>query len=100
MERYDTESLHQFLMETPEKALRKMLIDATYTEMHFNILMKVVRTSDVNQFTAHFESSGFPKMRFNDKELKLKDNFWKDSQNCFLQRGILSKVKKVIVEAA
>lgn len=96
MDQYDTEGLHQFLMETPEKGLRKMLVDATYTEMHFNILMKVVRSCDTQQFSKMFETGEFPKMRFNDKELKIKEKFWKDSQNCFLQRGILSTVKKVI----
>lgn len=96
MDQYDTEGLYQFLMETPEKGLRKMLVDASYTEMHFNILMKVVRSCDQQQFAQIFETGGFPKMRFNDKELKIKEKFWKDSLSCFLQRGILSTVKKVI----
>lgn len=96
MDQFDTEGLYQFLTETPEKGLRKMLVDSSYTEMHFNILLKVVRSCDQAEFCKHFETSGFPKMRFNDKELKLKEKFWKDSQTCFLQRGILSTVKKVI----
>ncbi len=96
MDQYDTEGLHQFLSETPEKGLRKMLVDSKYTEMHFNILMKVVRGCDKSQFAKIFETGEFPKMRFNDKELKIKEKFWSDSVNCFLQRGILSTVKKVI----
>ncbi|MCC6137779.1 MAG: hypothetical protein IT287_04055, partial [Bdellovibrionaceae bacterium] len=59
-------------------------------------LLKVVRACDQAQFTKIFETGDFPKMRFNDKELKLKEKFWKDSQNCFLQRGILSTIKKVV----
>lgn len=96
MDQYDTEGLYQFLSETPEKGLRKMLIDSAYTEMHFNILMKVVRSCDQAEFSRIFLAGEFPKMRFSDKELKLKEKFWKDSQNCFLQRGILSTVKKVV----
>lgn len=96
MDQYDSDGLYQFLSETPEKGLRKMLIDANYTEMHFNILMKVVRGCDKSQFVKNFETGEFPKMRFNDKELKIKEKFWKDSENCFLQRGILSTIKKVI----
>lgn len=99
MDQFDTEGLHQFLMETPEKGLRKMLVDGQYTEMHFNILMKVVRGCDKQQFSKHFEAGDFPKMRFNDKEAKIKETFWKASQSCFLQRGILSTVKKVVIAA-
>ncbi len=96
MENYDIEGLFQFLSETPEKGLRKMLIDGSYTEMHFNILMKVVRSCTQEEFCKAYETGDFPKMRFNDKELKIKEKFWKESQICFLQRGILSPVKKVI----
>lgn len=95
MDQYDTQSLFQFLSETPEKGLRKMLIDNTsFTEPHFNILMKVVRGCDVQAFEKCFTAGDFPKMRFNDKEVKLKEKFWKDCEKCFLQRGILSTVKK------
>lgn len=97
MDQYDTEGLYQFLMETPEKGLRKMLVDnQQFTEMHFNILMKSVRACDADFFSKCFTNGEFPKIRFNDKELKLKEKFWKDCEKCFLQRGILSTVKKVV----
>lgn len=96
MENYDIEGLFQFLSETPEKGLRKMLVDSNFTEMHFNILMKVVRNCTQGEFCSIYGSQDFPKMRFNDKELKIKEKFWKEAQSCFLQRGILSPIKKVV----
>ena len=99
MSQYDTAGLYQFLTNTPEKGLRQMLIDGKhFSEMHFNILLKVVRTCDEGTFGAHFEQSTFPKMRFNDKEVKLKEKFWKTCTDCLSQRGLLNQAppKKVM----
>lgn len=90
MSQYDTDSLHQFLTSTPEKGLRGMLIDAQFTEPHFNILMKIVRSGNAEQFGKLFDSQGFPKVRFNDKENKLMAKFWKDCETCLNSRGLLS----------
>lgn len=89
MGQYDTEGLYEFLSTTPEKGLRSMLIDATFTESHFNVLMKVVRVCNTSQFAIAFEGGQFPKIRFNDKEAKIKETFWKTCEQCFLDRGIL-----------
>lgn len=89
MSQYDTEGLYEFLSSTPEKGLRSMLVDANFTEAHFNILMKVVRVCNSTQFAINFEGNQFPKIRFNEKEAKLKESFWKACETCFLDRGIL-----------
>jgi hypothetical protein len=100
MGQFDTGRLYQFLSQTPEKGLRQMLIDGKhFSEIHFNILLKVVRSSDEGSFGTHFEQGTFPKMRFNEKEEKLKEKFWKECTTCFSQRGLLSAAppaKKVV----
>lgn len=66
-----------------------MLVDQQFSEAHFNMLMKVVRVCNNEQFAIAFEGQQFPKVRFNDKETKLKKDFWKLCEICFLDRGIL-----------
>lgn len=101
MSQYDVESLYDFLSSTPEKGLRSMLIDQQFSEIHFNLLMKVVRAGDQSQFCSHFEDKQFPRVRMNDKESKLKEKFWQDCEACFLSRGVLfPAAKKVNKEAA
>lgn len=97
MSQYDTESLYQFLTTTPEKGLRGMLIDSKFSEPHFNILMKIVRSSSQDQFDDVFTKQDFPKMRFNDKESKIKPKFWSECMACLNARGLLTaaEVKKV-----
>lgn len=100
MSQYDTEGLYQFLKSTPERGLRGMLIDAQFTEVHLNMLLKVVRAGDAEQFGRHFEQKAFPRVRFNDKENKIQPKFWDDCEKCLNARGLLSpalpkKVEKI-----
>jgi len=91
MSQYDIPGLFQFLHTTPEKGLRKMLVDPkTFGDVHFGLLMKVVRGCAEGDFVTHYEKADFPKMRFGPAEEKLREKFWKDCETCFLQRGILS----------
>ena len=99
MSQYDIAGLYQFLHSTPEKGLRQMLVDAkSFSDVHFSILMKVVRGCDEGRFIEHYEKSDFPKMRFGNAEEKVRERFWKDCHSWFLQRGILSTMtpKKIV----
>jgi hypothetical protein len=90
MSQYDTKSLHEFLLHTPEGGLRKMLIDKVkMTDVHFNLLMKVVRGCNAEQFSEHFDKKDFPKLRMGPAESKLKEKFWGDCEVVFNERGIL-----------
>lgn len=90
MSQYDTQSLYDFLMHTPEGGLRKMLVDKTrVTDVHFNLLLKVVRGSTQEQFGEHFEKQDFPKIRMSPGESKIKEKFWTDCTTVLLERGIL-----------
>jgi hypothetical protein len=95
MSQYDYEGLFQFLHQTPEKGLRQMLIDnKTFTDVHFGLLMKIVKSCNQEAFVGHIEKSDYPKIRFGNAEEKIREKFWKDSQAWFLQRGILSTTTK------
>lgn len=91
---YDANLVFQFLTQTPESALRKMLIDKSFTDVHFNLLIKVVRNSNEQQFCNHFYSSSFPKAKFNANEINLKENFWTDCIKALNSHGLLSPAQK------
>jgi hypothetical protein len=92
---YDASLVYQFLTHTPESGLRKMLIDKSFTDVHFNMLMKVIRNSNEVQFCDHFYNSTFPKAKFNANEINLKEKFWVDCVNCLNSHGLLSPAQKV-----
>ncbi len=103
MSLYDTQSLYDFLLHTPESGLRKMLVDRNkMTDVHCNLLVKIVRSCTEAQFTEHFEKQDFPKLRMGPAEAKIKEKFWADCTALLLERGVLQplstaapKVEKV-----
>ncbi|MCC2679227.1 MAG: hypothetical protein K0R29_1803 [Pseudobdellovibrio sp.] len=92
---YDANMVYQFLTQTPESALKKMLVDPKFTDIHFNVLMKTLRSSNESQFCDHFYNSTFPKAKFNANEINLKEKFWNDCVECLNTRGLLSPAQKV-----
>lgn len=92
---YDANLVYQFLTQTPESALRKMLVDKTFTDMHFTMLMKIVRSSDENKFCDHFYNSTYPKAKFNSTEINSKETFWNDCVKALDSHGLLSPAQKV-----
>jgi hypothetical protein len=90
MSQYDTHSLHDFLLNTPEGGLRKILVDRVKTtDVHCNLLIKVARATNADQFGEHFNKQDFPKLRFGPAEEKLKEKFWADCTAMLLERGLL-----------
>ena len=93
MSQYDIAGLYQFIQQTPEQGLRKMLVDGKpMTEPHFTMLIKIVRACDEATFCTHFEKADYPKIKFGPAETKIKEQFWKDCTTAFSSRGILSTV--------
>ena len=91
---YDASLVYQFLINTPESALRKMLIDKAFTEIHFNLLIKVLRNSNEPQFCDHFSNSTFPKAKYNANEINLKEKFWDECVKALNTHGLLSPAQK------
>lgn len=95
MSQYDVSGLYEFLLHTPEQGLRKMLVDQkSFTEAHFNLMLKVVRGCDLAAFTSHFEKQDFPKIKFGPAEQKIRDKFWADCTTCWNSRGLLTPAAK------
>lgn len=95
MSQYDVSGLYDFLLHTPEQGLRKMLIDnKTFTDAHFNLMLKIVRGCDLAAFTQHFEKTDYPKIKFGPAEQKIKDKFWGDCVACWNSRGLMTPMKK------
>jgi hypothetical protein len=91
MSTYDTKALYEFISGTPEQGLRKMLVDGKpMTDVHFQLLLKVVRSVDEVTFSSHFEKTDFPKIKMGPAEQKIRDKFWGDCVQTFKARGLLS----------
>lgn len=90
MSQYDAEGLHYFLAQTPESGLRKILVDRkSLTDVHCNLLIKVVKACNAEQFAMHFEKQDFPKLRMSPNEEKIKEKFWAECTTTLLELGIL-----------
>ncbi len=92
---YDANLVHEFLTHTPESALRKMLIDKNFSEVHFNMFMKILRSTNESQFCEHFYKSSYPKAKFNANEINLKEKFWDSCIAALNSHGLLSPAQKV-----
>ncbi len=91
MSQYDLIGLHDFILHTPEQGLRKMLVDGKpMTDVHLNLLLKVVRGCKPGDFESHCDKDDFPKMKFGPAEQKIKEKFWKDCMQTFSVRGLLN----------
>lgn len=91
MSQYDLVGLYDFLQQTPEQGLRKMLVDGKpMTEAHFNLMVKIVRGCNAADFAAHADKADFPKIKFGPSEVKIKEKFWADCFQTFKARGLLN----------
>ncbi|WII73595.1 hypothetical protein QJS83_06880 [Bdellovibrio sp. 22V] len=98
-QQYDVPNLYNFLLHTPEAGLRKMLVDnKPFSEAHFNLMLKVVRACNEEQFTAHFDKQDFPKIKMGPAEMKIKEKFWSECMTTWNNRGLLTPA--VAVKAA
>lgn len=90
MSLYDTQTLYDFLFHTPEGGLRKMLIDKkAMTDVHCNLLIKIVKSGNAEQFAELLEKKEFPRIRMSPAEAKLKEKFWDDCIQVLVDRGVL-----------
>lgn len=88
---FDLYGLYDFLKQTPEQGLRKMLCDnKPMGEIHFNLLKKILSSCSAEQFKEHAEKSEYPKVKFSPAETKIKEKFWQDCFQTFQSRGLLN----------
>lgn len=90
MSQYDPNEMYEFLSMTPEKGLRQILVDnKTFTENHFNMLIKVVRNGSKDTFCEHYTKNDYPKIKFSPNEIKIKETFWATLTTALAQKGIV-----------
>jgi hypothetical protein len=88
-------SVCNFLKQTPEGSLRKMLVDATLTDAHFRLLMKLVKGGLEADFVEAFQSESMGKLRLNAKEMPYKEVLWPICKAKLFTLGLLPGAAKV-----
>jgi hypothetical protein len=95
MSQYDLKSLYEFIIQTPEQGLRKVLVDGkTMTDVHCNLLLKIARACSEADFSGHFEKKDYPKIKYGPAEMKIKEKFWDDCTTVLTARGLLAPASK------
>jgi hypothetical protein len=89
----DISSLHSFLTQTPEGALRKMLLGAEMTEAHFRLLVKLAKGADEANFIECFNGENMGQLRLSPKEAPLKETFWPACKKKFSALGLIKATK-------
>ncbi|PIS10389.1 MAG: hypothetical protein COT73_09630 [Bdellovibrio sp. CG10_big_fil_rev_8_21_14_0_10_47_8] len=68
-----------------------MLVDGKpITDVHLNLLLKIVRGCQADEFANCFEQQQFPKVKMGPAEQKIKEKFWQDIEQGCNSRGLLN----------
>lgn len=89
----DVSNFHGFIMQTPEGALRKMLVNGDLTDAHFRLLVKLAKGADEANFVECFQNDGFGQLRLSVKEMPLREHFWAVCKKKVLSLGIIGESK-------
>ncbi len=82
-------SVHNFLKQTPEGNLRKMLVDAQLTDAHFRLLMKLAKGGTEADFIDAFQNDSMGKLRLNAKEAPMRETLWGVCKKKLISLGLL-----------
>jgi hypothetical protein len=96
----DLNTLHNFLMQTSESNLKRMLVDAKMTDAHLRLLIKIAKSSGHEELKACIENKTFPRVKFSPVESKLKETFWDVCLATLQSRGLLGAVPVAQTPAA
>lgn len=72
----DIVSVYNFLKDTPEGPLKKMLVGGEMTDPHLRMLLKMVRGCSEGEFVEAFNAESIPKVRLNPNEYPMKETIW------------------------
>lgn len=90
----DLTGLQNYLKQTPEGGLRKMLVAGKLTETHFRLLMKIAKGCSEADFISAFNDESLPKMKFSPAENQIRDSFWPPCKAAFVSMGLLQAEPK------
>lgn len=85
--------VHDYVLQTPEGPLRKMLVSPKFTENHFRMALKIARGCSADEFATHWEASTFPKVKWGNAELPLRESFWKEFAIVCAGMGLVGQKK-------
>lgn len=87
-------SIYTFMKSTGEGNLKKMLVSGKFTELHFKVLMKIVRSCKDTEFADHWINNTFPRLKLAGPEIAVKEALWGLSVDAFVTVGLLNKTAK------
>lgn len=85
--------VHEYILHTPESALRKMWVNPKFTENHFRMACKIARGCPPEEFAAHWEAGTFPKVKWGNAELPLREGFWAEFGKVCVALGLVGQQK-------
>lgn len=90
----DIKTVYNFLKDTPEGPLKKMLVGPDLTEVHLRLMLKIVRGCSEGEFVEVFNNEAMPKIRLNPAETALKEKFWPACKQKLQTVGLLTQAAK------
>jgi hypothetical protein len=93
---YSNESIlevMQFVKNTPEGNLIKMLRDKEMTDVHVRLLVKLAKNCKDEEFTKCFTDETFPNLKMNNPEYAVKEKFWGICKKKLSSMGLLNLSK-------
>jgi hypothetical protein len=96
----DISSVYDYLKDTPESALRKMMVANDFNENYFRVLMKIVRACSQAEFIQVMNSETIPKVRLTPGEVPLKEHVWPLAKKKLTTLGLLGPEMKSMPQAA
>jgi protein tyrosine/serine phosphatase len=89
----DLATVYDFIKQTGESNIKKMMTNGKMTATHVGLLLKVIRNSKVEEFAKYYETNSFPKTKYSNEEDKLKEKFWETAVDSFVGLGLAAHVK-------
>jgi hypothetical protein len=86
----DLVSVYGFLQHTNQGNLKRILVDGKFTDVHFNLLMKIVKNCTEPQFIELIGKGEFPRVKMSSGETAIRENFWKQALEQFQSRGLVN----------
>lgn len=85
----ELDTLHSFLLQTPEGHLKRMLVDGKMTETHLRLLLKIAKNSGHDEFKNCYQKKEFPKIKMSASESGIKETFWETCAATLQSRGLI-----------
>jgi hypothetical protein len=85
----DMNTLHNFLLQTSEGNLKRMLVDGQMTEAHLRLLLKIAKGAGHAEFKGCYEREDFPKIKMSASENDIKEGFWAIAKATLQSRGLI-----------